>query len=75
MGLNASYSNSADTVFRVFRKAVQKYGTPSRVRGDRGSENLLVATDVIYHRGLNRGSFLWGTFVLNAISLLISNFV
>jgi hypothetical protein len=60
MALKASASNSAETVYRVFCGAVKKYGRPSRVRGDHGTENLLVATDMIYHQGLNRGSFLWG---------------
>lgn len=61
VALRASTSNKGKVVRRLFRKAVTKYGWPSRVRGDRGSENLLLAEDIIYRRGNNRGSFLWGT--------------
>lgn len=44
---------------------MKKYGRPSRVRGDRGTENLLVAYDMSCSRGSNRGSFLWGTSTHN----------
>lgn len=63
MALCASNSNDSVTVFDLFSEAVENYGRPSRVRGDRGSENLLVAEDMISSRGLNRGSFLWGMYV------------
>lgn len=59
--MKASATNTAEIVFKNFHAAVRKYGRPSRVRGDRGTENLMVATDMIYHRGANRGSFIWGT--------------
>jgi hypothetical protein len=60
VALKASSSNTASTVYRVFKGAISKYGRPSQVRGDHGTENMMVATDMIYHRGLNRGSFIWG---------------
>lgn len=41
--------------------AVKKYGRLAKVHGDRGTENLIIATDMIYHRGMGKGSFLWGT--------------
>lgn len=56
-----STSNSARTVKRLFYRAKRKYGRPSRLRGDRGGENILVAIDMIYHRSRNRGSFLFGS--------------
>jgi hypothetical protein len=64
VALRASASNTAETVHQLFKTAINKYGRPSRIRGDRGTENLLVATDMIYNRGLNRGSFIWGTQVV-----------
>lgn len=41
--------------------ARDEYGMPSRVRGDRGGENLQVATHLVATNGHNRGSFLWGS--------------
>lgn len=60
-GMRAHTNNRAETVLRLFREAVAKYGVPSRMRGDRGGENLLVAIWMICFRGLNRGSFMWGS--------------
>ncbi|KAG1908800.1 uncharacterized protein F5891DRAFT_937297 [Suillus fuscotomentosus] len=39
---------------------------PSRVRGDRGGENLQVATHLVATNGHNRGSFLWGSSTRNS---------
>jgi hypothetical protein len=58
--MRASVSNSAQTVEALFNDAVRQYGLPSRVRGDRGAENVLVALIMILLRGRNRASFLWG---------------
>lgn len=56
-----STSNSARTVKHLFYRAKRRYGRPSRLRGDRGGENILVAVDMIYFQGRNRGSFLFGS--------------
>ena len=57
----ASTSNSASTVLSLFFNSVSEFGCPSRVRGDRGGENIDVAVWMIMHRGPRRGSFLWGS--------------
>jgi hypothetical protein len=41
--------------------AIERYGVPSRVRGDRGGENIQVAVWMIMHQGPGRASFMWGS--------------
>lgn len=59
-GLRASDNNSADTVFDVFEAAAALYGVPSRMRGDHGTENMVVAIWMEQRRGTGRGSYIWG---------------
>ena len=61
--MRASNNNSADTVLDVFVEAIQQYGVPSRVRGDRGGENHDVSILMILLCGTNRASFMWGSSV------------
>jgi hypothetical protein len=60
-GLRASTNNRAKTVLEIFLHAIEEYGTPSRLRGDRGGENVAVSVWMIMHRGPNRASFMWGS--------------
>jgi hypothetical protein len=48
-------------VLEVFLEAVEIYGFPSRMRGDRGGENIELATFMIMRNGPNRASFMWGS--------------
>ena len=63
--LKVSNNNRAETVFGLFRDAVTCVGIPSRVRGDRGGENLQIAHFMTEHRGPGRGSFIFGKSVHN----------
>lgn len=60
--LHASSNNQAATVLRLFTKAVEEYGLPSRVRCDKGGENYDVGWFMLNHpnRGPARGSIIAG---------------
>jgi len=58
--LRCSDNNRSSTVFDGFRGAVHEYGCPSRLRVDKGGENIQAARFMLQHRGLNRGSVLVG---------------
>lgn len=60
VGLRASNNNTAETVLNLFLAAVLVYGVPARLRGDHGTENISVAAWMEEHRGLRRGSYIWG---------------
>lgn len=52
--------NCANTVLVLFTKAVDEMGLPSRVRSDRGGENVDVASFILQHplRDPGRGCFI-----------------
>lgn len=58
-------NNRADTALDIFKGAVNTFGIPSRVRGDRGGENVRIAEFIIQHRGLNRASYIAGSSKFN----------
>ena len=62
---NCSSDNGADTDLSYFQKAVCDYGMPSRVRADRGVENVRVAEFMLTTRGTGRHSFIAGRSVHN----------
>lgn len=59
-GLQASDNNFGETVLDLFLRAAEVYGVPSRLRGDHGVENIVVAIWMEEHRGTRRGSYIWG---------------
>ena len=67
MYLKASINNRADTVLQCFLHAVRSHGLPSRVRCDRGGENVMVSEFMLNHpeRGPGRGSCITGRSVHN----------
>ena len=61
-------SNRADTMLRPFQKGVMEFGLPSRVRMDKGGENVLVAQYIMLEcpeRGGGRGSVIVGRSIHN----------
>ena len=67
MYLAAATNNRASTVLNVFLQAVEEYGLPSRVRSDKGSENIGISHYMLNHpeRGPDRGSMITGRSVHN----------
>lgn len=63
--INCSNNNRSDTVFKYFKEATERFGTPSRVRADKGGENVRVKRFMNEFRGEGRGSFIEGRSVHN----------
>ncbi|KAK3747006.1 hypothetical protein QZH41_011963 [Actinostola sp. cb2023] len=65
--LQASTNNLAATVFQLFVGSVAEFGLPSRVRTDKGGENVDIARYMLSHplRGPDRGSHITGRSVHN----------
>lgn len=58
-------NNRAATVLSLFRQATTKFGAPSRVRSDKGGENIMVCHYMVSLRGPGRGSHIAGSSVHN----------
>ncbi|XP_056111774.1 uncharacterized protein LOC130088816 [Rhinichthys klamathensis goyatoka] len=63
--LKAAMKNSASVVLHSFIEAVNRFGLPSRVRSDKGRENVDVAYFMVSNRGENRHSHITGRSVHN----------
>ena len=57
--LKAGTDNSSDTVLDLFLGAVQEYGLPSRVRSDKGGENVKVSMFMFQHPERERKYDCW----------------
>ena len=67
LGIRASNNNRAQTVLQLFEDIAEIHGYPSRVRGDHGTENLLVAARMEEVRGREHGSYIWGRYIFAPI--------
>ena len=63
--LSCNTNNRAETVFQLFRKATMEFGVPSRVRSDKGGENISICHFMVSYRGVGRGSHIAGSSVHN----------
>ena len=63
--LSCNTNIKASTVLSCFRDAVAQWGLPSRIRSNRGGENIDVLQYMIHRRGTCRGSALVGRYVHN----------
>lgn len=61
----ATDNNRAKTVLKCFKIGVERFGLPSRVRIDRGGENIRLCRYMLRHRGLDRNSVLSGKSTQN----------
>lgn len=63
--LQCNTNNKAQTVFNLFWRATRQYGIPSRVRSDKGGENVMICHFMVSQRGIGRGSHIAGSSAHN----------
>ena len=63
--LKCSTNNKSTTVLNEFYHATMQYGVPSRVRSDKGGENILICHFMVSVRGIGRGSHIAGCSTRN----------
>ena len=62
---SCSDNNKAETVLNCFLSAVDEFGSPSRIRTEKGMENVDIAEYMIFKRRVNRGSAIVGKSMHN----------
>ena len=62
--LKCTDNNKAATIQQLL-EAVELYGLPSRIRTDKGLENVSAVDYMVSRRGVNRGSAVTGKSTLN----------
>ena len=63
--LKCNDSNTADVNLENFKSACEEYMVPSRLRTDKGGENVKVADFMLRMRGVGRGSIMAGKSTRN----------
>ena len=58
--LRCCNNNLSKTTYKLMKHGVKDFMIPSRIRGDKGGENVLIADYIIQQRGVGRGSFIAG---------------
>jgi hypothetical protein len=64
-GIRVHNNNHASRVFDLFQEVIHNHGVPSQVRGDHGTENLMLAQWMEENMGVDRGSYTWGWSVIS----------
>ncbi|XP_068697732.1 uncharacterized protein [Montipora foliosa] len=65
MYLLCTDNNRSETVATLSQSAAEEFGWPSRVRGDHGGENAIVASMMVQVRGRGGSSFIAGSSTRN----------
>ena len=63
--LHCPTNNKADTVYNLFEHALNDFGTPSKIRTDKGGENIRTWEGMTELKGENRVSYVAGSSVHN----------
>ncbi|KAK7050085.1 hypothetical protein R3P38DRAFT_2504292 [Favolaschia claudopus] len=65
LGIRVHNNNRGASVLALLQDIIATHGTPSRIRGDHGVENIEIAIYIEELNGSGRGSFIWGRSVHN----------
>jgi hypothetical protein len=63
--LRLANNNRAETVLNCFKEGIREFGIPSRVRSDKGMENVFACDLMLGLRGCGRSTWICGKSVHN----------
>lgn len=63
--ISYAHNNRSLTVLESFVAATERHGNPSRLRTDKGGENVKLCEFMEEHRGVGRNSYITGKSVHN----------